>query len=126
MKKGGLRVLLFKLCNQVCLGGLLPGLGCPPLVTEGMASGFFRLMLGIQAPLLGETNSLALGFLRLMLGLHAPLLGETNGDPGSDKKSSLDSAALAMLFDLKTQVRLSLVDYNSIYHAAYSCISMIY
>ncbi|PRQ41001.1 hypothetical protein RchiOBHm_Chr4g0442241 [Rosa chinensis] len=73
-------------CKVVCPGSPVPSLGRSPLVTEGMASGFLHLILGLQATLFGETDSLVSDFLHLVLGFHhlvlgfqAPFLGGTDG-----------------------------------------------
>lgn len=78
MKKGGPRVSLFELCKQVQW----------QMPTFKSTEKEFRFVSNIT--------------------LYIPNLGniECTGDPRSDKKSSLDSAALVMLYDLERQGKI--------------------
>ncbi|XP_021666513.2 endoribonuclease Dicer homolog 3 isoform X2 [Hevea brasiliensis] len=99
MKKGGPRTTLFELCKK----------------GEWTRPTFQTTETKSRTPIIfGEGSERRESFISFIskITLNMPLYGiiECTGDPRPDKKSSLDSAALAMLYELKERGRLIIVD----------------
>ncbi|OAY54204.1 endoribonuclease Dicer homolog 3 isoform X4 [Manihot esculenta] len=99
MKKGGPRTTLFELCKKV----------------EWTRPTFQTTENKSRTPItFGDGSEMKHSFTSFVskITLNIPVYGmiECTGDPRPDKKSSFDSAALAMLYELKEQGRLIIGD----------------